>query len=577
MVDDTSDNFKIAPEKLTGRTTYDSWARIARMSIASKKKLGYITGTKKAPEKTNAEAYETWEEKNCTVQTWLLNSMEKHVRVLFDSLPTAATIWCAVEKTYIVTNNSSRVYELTQRSVNIKQEGRTLEVYYEELQTIWLELDAINPPQIKNEIDLCTHLATVINFHVYILLAGLDSHLDGARAHVLRSDSLPNVLEAYAMICEEDTCLKTMGSEEKTSGSALAARKGKEGSLYESPKLFSKSSGSNLAKDERKCSHCGKNHIVDKCWKLHGRADWADELIAIKQGSRASLATTSTIENADEAKSGNFDYALCTPTSSCNNAWIIDTGATDHMTNNPKKFITLTKNYSKYYVRTATGQIISVTRIGTIQLIPNIMLLNVLLDLHTQEEMGRGFKRGDLWYFHHGSKLNILANQTSKHFSATIKVMRSENGGEYLTNNLAIFFQLQGIVHQTSCANTPLQNGVAERRNRQLLEVTRAFLFEKNVPKYLWGDALQFAIKDTVVITHLLKICGLLWVKTVTKGLGFLPIGAMPLYCDNKSTIAIAQNPVQHDRTKHVDIDRHFIKEKLEAHIIEVPFLKSED
>ncbi|KAJ0053893.1 hypothetical protein Pint_03369 [Pistacia integerrima] len=159
----------------------------------------------------------------------------------------SAAIWCAVEKTYI-------------------------------------ELDAINLPQIKNEIDLCTHLETVTNFCVYILLAGLDSHLDGARAHVLRSDPLPDVLKAYAMICEEDTSLKTMGSEEKTSGSALVARKGKEGSLYESPKPFFKFGGSNPAKDERKCTHCGKNHTVDKCWKLHGRPYWADELIAKKLG-----------------------------------------------------------------------------------------------------------------------------------------------------------------------------------------------------------------------------------------------------------------------------------------------------
>ncbi|KAJ0111202.1 hypothetical protein Patl1_03428 [Pistacia atlantica] len=198
-------------------------------------------------------------------------------------------IWCAVEKTYIVSNNSYRVYDLTRRSVNIKQEGRTLEVYYEELQTIWQELDAINPPQIKNEIDLSTHLATVTNFRVYILLVGLDSHLDGARAYVLHSDPLPDVLKVYAMICEEDIRLKTMGSEEKTSGSALAARKGKEGSLYESLKPFFKSGGLNLVKDEHKCTHCGKNHTVDKCWKLHGRPNWANELIAKKQGSRASL------------------------------------------------------------------------------------------------------------------------------------------------------------------------------------------------------------------------------------------------------------------------------------------------
>jgi hypothetical protein len=35
----------------------------------------------------------------------------------------------------------------------------------------------------------------------------------------------------------------------------------------------------------------------------------------------------------------------------------------------------------------------------------------------------------------------------------------------------------------------------------------------------------------------------------------------MNLYCDNKATIEIAQNPIQHDRTKHVEVDRHFIKE----------------
>jgi hypothetical protein len=49
----------------------------------------------------------------------------------------------------------------------------------------------------------------------------------------------------------------------------------------------------------------------------------------------------------------------------------------------------------------------------------------------------------------------------------------------------------------------------------------------------------------------------------------------MNLYCDNKSAIEIAHNPVQHDRTKHVEVDRHFIKEKLEAGIIQFPFVKS--
>jgi ATP sulfurylase len=49
----------------------------------------------------------------------------------------------------------------------------------------------------------------------------------------------------------------------------------------------------------------------------------------------------------------------------------------------------------------------------------------------------------------------------------------------------------------------------------------------------------------------------------------------MRLYCDNKAAISIAHNPVQHDRTKHVEIDRHFFKEKLREGIICTPYVKT--
>ncbi|KAL6180482.1 hypothetical protein ACLB2K_047145 [Fragaria x ananassa] len=51
----------------------------------------------------------------------------------------------------------------------------------------------------------------------------------------------------------------------------------------------------------------------------------------------------------------------------------------------------------------------------------------------------------------------------------------------------------------------------------------------------------------------------------------------MPLYCDNKAAIEIAHNPVQHDRTKHVEVDRHFIEEKLDGQVIYFPFVPTEE
>ncbi|KAJ8753668.1 hypothetical protein K2173_026344 [Erythroxylum novogranatense] len=53
--------------------------------------------------------------------------------------------------------------------------------------------------------------------------------------------------------------------------------------------------------------------------------------------------------------------------------------------------------------------------------------------------------------------------------------------------------------------------------------------------------------------------------------------GPMRLYCDNKSAISIAHNPVQHDRTKHIEVDRHFIKEKLDSGLICTPFVSTKD
>jgi hypothetical protein len=71
-------------------------------------------------------------------------------------------------------------------------------------------------------------------------------------------------------------------------------------------------------------------------------------------------------------------------------------------------------------------------------------------------------------------------------------------------------------------------------------------------------------------------LCELLWLRSLLTEIGFAPSSEMDRFCDNKAAIAIAHNPIQHDCTKHVEIDRHFIKENIEAKIIRFPFVKSE-
>ena len=69
----------------------------------------------------------------------------------------------------------------------------------------------------------------------------------------------------------------------------------------------------------------------------------------------------------------------------------------------------------------------------------------------------------------------------------------------------------------------------------------------------------------------------ILWLKKLMTELSLKSQKSCKLFCDNKAAISIFENPVQHDRTKHVEVDRHFIKDNIEAKIVELPFVRSED
>jgi len=68
-------------------------------------------------------------------------------------------------------------------------------------------------------------------------------------------------------------------------------------------------------------------------------------------------------------------------------------------------------------------------------------------------------------------------------FGITIKCIRSDNVTEF---NDPILFSTHGIVHQTSCIETPQQKSIAERKHHHILNVTSSLLFQANLPKDFW-------------------------------------------------------------------------------------------
>jgi hypothetical protein len=68
-----------------------------------------------------------------------------------------------------------------------------------------------------------------------------------------------------------------------------------------------------------------------------------------------------------------------------------------------------------------------------------------------------------------------------------------------------------------------------------------------------------------------------IWLRKLLADVGFVQERATTIMCDNQGCIALAKNPTHHSRTKHIDVQHHFIREKLESGEISLKYCPTED
>ena len=74
-----------------------------------------------------------------------------------------------------------------------------------------------------------------------------------------------------------------------------------------------------------------------------------------------------------------------------------------------------------------------------------------------------------------------------------------------------------------------------------------------------------------------LATCELIWLKQLLQELRFWKDDQMTLVCNNQAALHIASNPVFHERTKHIEVDYHFIREKISSGCMTTSFVNSRD
>lgn len=78
----------------------------------------------------------------------------------------------------------------------------------------------------------------------------------------------------------------------------------------------------------------------------------------------------------------------------------------------------------------------------------------------------------------------MFSTMVKTQHNVVIKCFRCDLGGEYTSNKFSELFAYDGTIHQTSCNNTPLHNGVVERKHNHILENARSLLLSALVSSF---------------------------------------------------------------------------------------------
>ncbi|KAL0285626.1 UNVERIFIED_CONTAM: Retrovirus-related Pol polyprotein from transposon RE2 [Sesamum calycinum] len=212
------------------------------------------------------------------------------------------------------------------------------------------------------------------------------------RDHLLVSDSVPTLSNALACVLRVATgSSDSISSSGTTTESSAIAVRGR--ARPSSRGRGGRGRASNTPINSRYYTHCGRtNHVVDKCWIKHGKPDWANtvtsggEPAALEPSPNPSESVTLSREEYEQLLHRPVANSATPPTSSSSDAfvalhgksWMLDSGATTHLTGNRSTFSNLTLSHNFPPVRLADGSYSPISGSGTIHPTNHLTLTNVL-------------------------------------------------------------------------------------------------------------------------------------------------------------------------------------------------------
>ncbi|XP_050229207.1 uncharacterized protein LOC126678346 [Mercurialis annua] len=511
---------RITDHKLIGASNYVDWSTIVTFYLWGIRKSRHLTDEPKTHD-------EDWMANDACLLLGIKNSIDAKIVSLVRHCGYCKQIMDYLKSLYLGKGNVSHLYDTYKSFYTTDPQGQSIHDYYMQLKDTFEQLNELLP--------LSTYI-TVLQaqreqMFVLRFLCGLSSEYEGVTSQILSRANISDGEEALTRIWRSNLVL--LATPSVPPSTALYSRRHTFDRSFEGPTrgstrdMRSPNDGSRSVEQDMRSPNDGSRSL--ECFYCHepGHTKRTCPLLKVKE-KRYRSAQVATNEFTPSAPSTAQSYTLTTDEYACQ---VINYGATNHMTGNYKLFTSYNKTFPSH-VTVANGAQSSVTISGTIN--PTSLLSLSTIDLMTKQVIGSGRESGGLYVlettvrrpvacstFQKLSSLDCKSCQFAKHHRLTyvprvnkrsnfpfelvhfdvwgpysvvskpVHTSRSHNAKEYLSGPFQIFMSQNSILHQTSCVDTPSQNGLAERKNRHLLETARVLLFQTQVPKYFWIDAVS--------------------------------------------------------------------------------------
>ncbi|XP_014523577.1 uncharacterized protein LOC106779879 [Vigna radiata var. radiata] len=431
---DTTSPFYLHPEENPGstlisqvlnETNYSSWSRNMRRALLSKNKIKFIDGSIKKPKKTET-LFDTWQRCNMMVLSWIIKTLSPQIAESVIYVEEAKELWDELKERFSK-GDYFKISDLLQDIHSIKQGERSVNQFFTDLKILWEELESLRPiPNCTCKIPCSCELSKIsLKYtdieHVICFLKGLNDNYNTVRTQILLMEPLPSINHVFSLIMQQERqerpgtnqfaeTTKILANVTNRNNSWKGDQPWKNQGRGSGPYGQGRGRGRN-PNHGKQCSYCNKmNHTVDECYSKHGYPPWykktdnnqekkggwnsaniyqsAPGPETFQTGSTSTTFNSLTseqigkllrmIEKADDSTHKiNQMHTNEKEDKPGTLSWIIDTGATDHVTYNKGNYITFYK-IKPITVRLPNNIVITAEHAGTVQFSKDFVIFNVL-------------------------------------------------------------------------------------------------------------------------------------------------------------------------------------------------------